>query len=86
MTAFLERVLVPPLKVILDPLHHFLDGVPEPLWRISVCLFLLFGALWTMFLRRESIFRGAPKESRWCDLRIWVCVLLTPYLFIYLIF
>ncbi len=86
MKTFLENTLVPPLKAVLDPLHGMLDSVPEPLWRVSVCTYLVAGALWTLWLSRESIFRGAPLEGKICDLRIWVVLLLIPYLLIYAIF
>jgi hypothetical protein len=84
--SFLERVFVPPLKWVLDPLHAGLDAVPSVWWRVGVCIFLLLGTLWTLRLNKESIFRGAPSGSRRCDLRWWVLIVLVPYLFIYLVF
>ncbi len=86
LTNTIESVLVRILKPFLDPLHGFMDQLPPSMWRISVCLFLLLGALWTLFLSRESVFRGCKTQSKWADLRIWVCVLIVPYLLIYLIF
>ena len=82
----IESILVRVLKPILDPLHGFLDQLPPAVWRMSVCAFLLAGALWTLFLSRESVFRGCQSQSKWADLRLWVCVLIVPYLLIYLIF
>ncbi len=66
----LERLMVAPLKLVLDPLHAALDGVPPVMWRLSICLFLLAGSLWTLRLTRESIYRGAPSSGHRCDLRI----------------
>lgn len=86
LTRVIESVLVRVLKPVLDPLHGFLDQLPPSVWRGSVCLFLLLGGLWTLFLSRESVYRGCRTPSKWADLRLWVCVLLIPYLLIYLIF
>ena len=86
LTNTIESVFVRVLKPFLDPLHGFMDQLPPSLWRISVCLFLLLGALWTLFLSRESVYRGCETQSKWADLRIWVCVLIVPYVMIYLIF
>lgn len=85
MKDVIASVLVGLLKPVLDPIHAFLDQLPPPVWRFSVCLFLLLGGLWALFLSRESIFRGCQSNSRWADLRLWVCVLLVPYLLIYLL-
>ena len=82
----IESVFVRVLKPMLDPLHGFLDQLPPAVWRGSVCAFLLLGDLWTLFLSRESVFRGCHVQSKWADLRLWVCVLIVPYLLIYLIF
>lgn len=86
MKEAIASVLVRLLKPVLDPVHALLDQLPPPVWRVSVCLFLLLGGLWVLFLSRESVFRGCRSQSRWADLRIWVCVLLVPYLLIYILF
>ena len=86
LTRIIESILVRVLKPALDPLHGFLDQLPPSVWRFSVCVFLLVGALWTLFLSRESVFRGCQTQSKWADLRLWVCVLIVPYLVIYMIF
>ena len=84
LKILLEKTLVPVLKVGLDPLHAFLDGLPPAVWRISVCLFILMGTVWTFFLSKESVYRGLDSRSRLLDLRIWVGVIVLPYLLIYM--
>ena len=86
LKGMIESIFVRVLSPVLDPLHGFLDQLPPLTWRIAVCLFLIVGALWTLLLSRESVFRGCGTTSKWADLRLWVCVLIVPYLLIYLIF
>tara|TARA_A100001037_G_C14985747_1_gene560162 strand:+ start:416 stop:685 length:270 start_codon:yes stop_codon:yes gene_type:complete len=86
LTRWIESLLVGGLKPVLDPLHSMLDQLPPSIWRLLVCLFLLTGGLWTLFLSRESVYRGCGTSSRWADLRVWVCVLVVPYVLIYLLF
>ncbi len=86
LKSTIESVFVRGLKPLLDPLHSALDQLPPPLWRASVCLFLIVGTLWTLLLKRESVFRGCQVTTKWADLRLWVVVVLVPYLLIYLLF
>ena len=85
LKSFIESLFVRILKPVFDPLHEFLDQLPPSMWRFSVCVFLLVGALWSLFLSRKSVFRGCQTQSKWADLRLWVCVLIVPYFLIYLI-
>ena len=86
MKGFIEQTLVPWLKWALDPFHAWLDGLPPAAWRASICAFLILGTCWVLFLRREFVFRGAADQRLWRDLRVWVILLLIPYLAIYLLF
>ena len=86
LQAWLERVLVPLMKSVLDPWHAMLDALPPAAWRLAVCTYLVLGCLWVIFLSRSSVYAGAPSQSRWRDLRWWVPWLLLPYLVVYLIF
>ena len=83
---FLDQTLVRLLKPLLDPLHGWLDSLPPVMWRASACALIAAGILWVLVLKRESIFRGAPKSGRLYDLRIWTCALLLPYIAIYIFF
>lgn len=84
--SFLEQTLVPVLKLGLDPWHAALNALPPAVWRMAVCVYLLAGTLWTLRLTREFVFRGAPDAAGWRDLRLWVPVIVLPYLLAYLIF
>ena len=83
---WLEQLLVPVLQSVLDPWHTLLNAMPSWVWRLAVCVYLVAGCLWVVFLRRSFIFAGAPDEANWRDLRRWVPLILLPYLLIYLIF
>jgi hypothetical protein len=84
--TLLESLLVPILSRLLDPWHHFLNTLPPWSWRLSVCLFLVVGTLWGLFLTKKSVFAGAPTPAAWRDLRWWLPILLLPYLLVYLFF
>lgn len=86
LKAFLSDTLVPLLKLVLDPLNAFLTHLPPFLWHAAVCLYLLAGCLWTLRLTRDSVYRGAPDQARWRDLRLWIPLLLVPYVTAYLLF
>lgn len=84
MQSFLESTLLPVLQVVFGPLHAGLDRLPPWTWRVGVILYILAGALWVLFLKKESIFAGSPSDSRVRDLRLWVPIVLLPYVLIYL--
>lgn len=86
MQEWLETHIAPALNALLDPLHQFLNGLPPPVWRGTVCTFLILGTCWALFLTRGYIYQGAPTAARWRDLRLWIPLLLLPYLIIYLTF
>ena len=84
LTLFLEQNLVPSLKPAVDAFHAVIDPLPPPVWRFSICAYLVLGTVWVLFLRKDYVLRGSPDAARWRDLRLWIPVLLVPYLLIYL--
>jgi len=84
LKAFLEAHLVPWLNAVLAPVHSWLNAIPPFGWRVAVCLYLVVGSLWTLALRRSSVYAGAPDQAVWRDLRWWVPLVLLPYLLLYL--
>lgn len=86
LSQWLRDWVAPPLQALLAPLDRWLDGLPA--WAGPACavaLFVLAGAC-VLFLKREFIYRGAPDQARWRDLRIWALLALLPYIAVYLIF
>ncbi|MBQ94375.1 MAG: hypothetical protein CL510_00845 [Actinobacteria bacterium] len=84
LTQFLEQQLVPLLKPSVDVFHAVIDPLPPSVWRFSICAYLVLGTIWALFLSRDYVLLGSPDRARWRDLRLWVPVLLVPYLLIYL--
>ena len=84
LTQFLEQQLVPLLKPSVDVFHAVIDPLPPSVWRFSICAYLVLGTVWALFLSRDYVLLGSPDRARWRDLRLWVSVLLVPYLLIYL--
>ncbi len=84
ITFFLEQNLVPLLKPAFDSFHSVIDQLPPPVWRFSICAYLVLGTIWALFLSKDYVLLGSPDQARWRDLRLWVPVLLVPYLLIYL--
>ena len=84
ITLVLEQNLVPLLKPALNWFHLWIDQLPPPVWRFSICAYLVLGTIWAVFLSKDYVLLGSPDQARWRDLRLWIPVLLVPYLFIYL--
>ena len=51
------------------------------------CTLALYGAalVWVWTLRREFVFRGAPDQQWWRDLRLWATLVVIPYVAVYLV-
>jgi hypothetical protein len=82
---FLRRLLGPPLKSFHEPIDQWLGSLPMSVaMACAIGLFVVAGA-WVWTLRREFIFRGAPDQKWWRDLRIWSMVVLLPYIGVYLL-
>ena len=82
---WLRNRLGPPLKSIQAPIDEWLGT--SPMWGALACALGLYAAalIWVWFLRHRFVFRGAPDEHWWRDLRIWATVVTVPYVVIYLI-
>jgi hypothetical protein len=84
ITLFLEQNLVPLLKPFFGSFHVMIDQLPPPVWRFSICAYIVLGTIWAFFLSKDYVLLGSPDKARWRDLRLWIPVLLVPYLLIYL--
>lgn len=85
ITRVLRENLGPPLKSIQEPIDAWLGTVP--MWVAMACTIGLFLAavVWVWRLKRDFIFRGAPGQEWWRDLRIWATLVVVPYIAAYLI-
>lgn len=77
--------LGPALKAWHGPLDRWLASLPMSV--AVACAVGLYAAavIWVWTLRREFVFRGAPDQHWWRDLRIWATLVVMPYIAIYLI-
>ncbi len=83
-TALREN-LGPPLKSIQDPIDQWLGTIP--MWIAMACAIGLFAIalIWVWTLKSEFVFRGAPDDQWWRDLRIWATLVVIPYITVYLL-
>ena len=81
--AALRNTLGPPLKLLQEPIDAWLGSLP--MWIAIACAVGLYviALIWTWLLPREFIFRGAPDQKEWRDLRIWATVVILPYIAVY---
>lgn len=77
--------LVPELKALHHPIDLWLGELP--MWVAVACVLGLYGAAiaWVWTLRREFVFRGAPDQRWWRDLRLWATAIVMPYVAVYLL-
>jgi hypothetical protein len=80
-----RELLGPPLKSLHEPIDNWLGSLP--MWVAMACAIGLFAiaGTWVWTLRKEFVFRGAPDQSWWRDLRLWATAVLLPYVAIYLV-
>lgn len=83
--AFRDR-MGPPLKSLQTPIDDWLGGLPMWVALTSAVGLYVVALVWVWFLRRDFVFRGAPDNSWWRDLRIWATLVTIPYVIVYLIF
>jgi len=51
---------------------------------ITVAIYLLL-LIWTLTRPRRMVYRGAPDDKRWRDLRLWVVPLVLVQVLLYLL-
>ena len=81
----LRGTLGPPLKALHEPIDRWLGGLP--MWVAVACAVGLYviALCWVWCLRHEFVFRGAPDQRWWRDLRIWATIVVIPYVAVYLL-
>lgn len=74
------------LRFMLEPLDVFLSGLTNETARWCAIMLFAVAGVWVWTLKREYVYRGAPDETIWRDLRLWSVFALCPYAIIYLFF
>jgi hypothetical protein len=80
----LRETVGPTLKALQQPVDDWLGGLP--MWIAVACAVGLYvvALFWTWALSRDFVYRGAPDQKRWRDLRIWATLVILPYIAVYL--
>ena len=84
-SEWIRATFGPPLKSLHEPIDIWLGSLPMSVaMGCAIGLFVIAG-LWVWTLRRDFIFRGAPGQEWWRDLRLWSMLVLLPYITVYLL-
>ncbi len=81
----LRQSLGPPLKAFHGPIDQWLGRLPMSVAMVCAVGLYVVALVWVWGLRREFVFRGAPDDHWWRDLRIWATAIVIPYIAIYLL-
>ena len=71
------------LHALLGPFDRLLGSIPLAAGRWIIVGFFCAVALGTMLVPREFVFRGAPDQRWYRDLRWWGLAITLPYILIY---
>jgi len=82
---FMRTTLGPPLKRLHEPIDAWLGSLPMSVAMACVLGLYAIAIVWVWTLPREFVFRGAPNEKPWRDLRIWATLVVIPYVVVYLL-
>ena len=64
----------------------FFASIPLVYAKIITCILYLLLAFWVLRRPKSYIYKEAPTESWWRDLRIWAILLIGIQIFLYIIF
>ncbi len=86
LDAILRSTLGAPLKAFHKPIDEWLGSLPMGVALACALGLYAIAVLWVWSLRREFVFRGAPDNRKWRDLRIWATLVVIPYVAVYILF
>jgi hypothetical protein len=71
------------LEALLGPFDAMLGAIPLAAARWCIVSFFSAAAFATLLLPREFVYRGAPDQRWYRDLRWWAIAITAPYVLIY---
>jgi hypothetical protein len=71
------------LTLFFEPIHSVMRSIPLSRARLFVLALLILPLVGLLLQKRSFIFRGAPDQKRWRDLRLWAVIVLLPYVVLY---
>ena len=82
--TFLRENFGPPLKALHEPIDAWLGSLPMSVAMICAIGLYVIAVIWVWTIPKEFVFRGAPDQKPWRDLRVWATLVTVPYVIIYL--
>ncbi len=82
--TFLRETFGPPLKALHEPIDAWLGSLPMSVAVACALGLYAIAVIWVWTLPREFVFRGAPDQKPWRDLRVWATLVVIPYVVVYL--
>lgn len=82
---FLRTTFGPPLKALHEPIDAWLGSLPMSVAMACALGLYAVAIIWVWTLKKKFVFRGAPDQKSWRDLRIWATLVTIPYVIIYLL-
>ena len=83
---FLKATFGPPLKALHAPIDRWLGSLPMSVAMACALGLYVIAVIWVWRLKKEFVFRGAPDQNKWRDLRIWATLVVIPYVAVYILF
>ena len=83
--AILKATFGPPLKALHAPIDTWLGSLPMSVAMACALGLYAIAVIWVWRLPRKFVFRGAPDQSMWRDLRIWATLVVIPYVAVYIL-
>ena len=85
LQSYAQENFGPPLKAIHVPIDEWLGGLPMTVALACAVGLYILALIWVWRLSRDFVFRGAPDQNGWRDLRVWATIVTIPYIAIYLV-
>jgi hypothetical protein len=84
LDSLLRDNLGPPLKALHEPIDAWLGSLPMSVAMACALGLYAIAVIWVWTLPKEFVFRGAPDQQPWRDLRVWATLVTIPYVIIYM--
>ena len=85
LDTFLRENFGPPLKALHEPIDAWLGSLSMNVAMACALGLYAIAVVWVWTLPREFVFRGAPDQKPWRDLRVWATLVVIPYVAVYLL-
>lgn len=84
LDTFLRSNFGPPLKALHEPIDAWLGSLPMSVAMACALGLYAIAVIWVWTLPKKFVFRGAPDQRPWRDLRVWATLVTIPYVIIYM--